>query len=739
VIGLWWLAALAAGAPEDALNPVLARLYSEAREDESAGRYGEAATGYAVVARGDPLFRPATLDLGRALERAGRLDEALAAYASRPDDVDALDARVRLLLDIGDLELAHSLIDDLAALGPSRPGWRVHEARILAKSDPVAALERLSGYLEFYGQSVDDPGFEPAWRSILEGLRDAGDASVARTHLDQWIAEFPDAGATPELIRARRDLDIERAARALAASGSDRLDPPQVQKLADARAAFRGHELARSAELLEDLIAECPRSAAAWVTLSDVRAAQGDPTGSIEALDAALEIAPLDADALVRRGDRLIEGFGGRLDEEAVDAYRRASDRRPNDVTIWIKKARAERRTGRWRQARASYQRVVELEPEGPLAIEAQAALAAVERPLPAPRSPLPPRGRPPGVSEAAWTAYFRAWAWREHRSDVAGGAEEAEARAWEEVRRARRLAPDFAPAMNLEATLLADRGEVDRAVELLWTSVNHDRGQAETWLTLAQRLEDRGDPRHVEAYDRAADLGHPAALWRRARHHADRGRWWKARDTLAAYFAATTHGPHHRDALALDDQLDRRIRLLLALGVLGGGLAIGVPLGIRLGRRAGVGLDVLIDVAPREWPAIARTLSAIRHEVLKHHTSVLPSVAKALDRGEDAEARWVADRLYGPSGALARLDRYLEALRAIGRSHDTRLNLRFQDPDLGALIEAAARLRRLEPELREPRSGDGPPTRCGRWWRSCTIASTPPSAGGSPGSPPCD
>ncbi|MEM6925659.1 MAG: tetratricopeptide repeat protein [Myxococcota bacterium] len=707
-----WLGTVALGAPGDGLNPVLANLYAEARSDEAAGRYREAANGYAVVVRGDPWFGAATLDLGRALVHDGRIDEALAVYATRPDDPDAVEQRARLTLDLGDLETARDLIDDLEALAPQRPGWRILEARRIGADRPTEGLDRLTEYLGFYGTSVDDRGFLEAWCQIRPALAGVDAVAAARRHLDAWLAASPDTGGAAELVDARRELAIDQAARALAASGADPLDSGQLGALARARAAFADHDYVTAAVALEALVAEVPRSAVAWATLSDVRAAQGDLAGSIEAIDAAIEIDPLDADAHVRRGARLLEGFGGRLDAAAVDAYRRAAERRPSDPAIWHAKAGAERRSGRWRQAVASYREVLRLDPDGVYADDARKAIADADRALPTPRDPLPGRGRPASVSEEAWTAYFRAWAWREHRP-VPGrpdpiSAEEAAARAWTSVRQARALAPDFVPAMNLEAAMLADRGQMAEAVALLEASLAHDQGQPETWLTLARVLDDQDEPGAEAAFDRAAELGHPTALWRRARALADAGRWWKARDALSAYFGATTHGPHYAEAVDLDAQLERRIRLLLGLGGLGSMLLLLVPLGARLWLRSGVGLDVLVDQAPREWPAIARILSALRHEVLKHHTSVLPTVAKALDNGDDEPAGWVADRLFGARGALERLDRYLNELQVIARAQETPLNVRYRDPVLGPLVEATRRLRRLEPELRRPTDREG-------------------------------
>lgn len=701
---------MALAAPEDALNPVLATVYGEARADEAAARYDEAVTGYAVVAKSDPWFSQALLDLGRVYERLGRNDDALRTYARRPDDPDVLEARVRLLLDLSDPEPARALIEDLRHLRPNRPEWRVLEARATAADAPEEAARLLSAYLEFYGATIDDPGFDAAWRTTVEALRNAQMPAVAQQHLETWIAASPEALAIPELQDALRSLAIDRAAEALAASGSVRLPPDRVQQLTEARAAFLDRDYAAAEVLLETLVAAEPRAAVAWATLSDVRAARGDLTGAVQAIDAAIELDPLDADALVRRGDRLREGFGGRLDDEAVDAYRRAAERRPDDPQIWLAKARAERASGRWAAAVASYREALRLDPDGAFVAEAKATIADAARPLPTPPDLPPGRGRPATVSEAAWTAYFRAWAWREYRPTPddprSVSAEEAAERSWTEVRRVREAAPDFTPAMNLQAALHLDRGEPDEALRLLRQSLRRDVGQAETWMTLARVLEARDDPEAADAVARAAALDHPTALWQVAQAQAASGSWWAARETLAAYFSATTHGPHYAEAVQLDDTLGKRIRSLLAAA--GGLLLMGLiaPFAVRGWSRSGIDVDAFVARVPREAPSVVRILAAVRHEVLKHHTSVLPSLADAL--ASDAtppteQLQWVADGLYGERGALARLDRYLEELRTIARRHEVKLNLRYRDPDLGPLIGAARRLRRLEPRFRSP------------------------------------
>jgi signal transduction histidine kinase len=118
------------------------------------------------------------------------------------------------------------------------------------------------------------------------------------------------------------------------------------------------------------------------------------------------------------------------------------------------------------------------------------------------------------------------------------------------------------------------------------------------------------------------------------------------------------------------------------------------------------VGIEELLGRAPRAYRDVARIGSAIRHEVLKHSTTVLPSVADALDELDVEPARWAAERLYGARGAVARFAAYVEELQFLGRTHGVRLNLRHRDPVFGPLIAAMDRLSQLEADMRR---GSGP------------------------------
>src|SRR5690606_24849475 len=97
------------------------------------------------------------------------------------------------------------------------------------------------------------------------------------------------------------------------------------------------------------------------------------------------------------------------------------------------------------------------------------------------------------------------------------------------------------------------------------------------------------------------------------------------------------------------------RLRGLVLVGALLVAGGVGAPWMARRRRRSGRPLDDLLRASPAAGREVARVASAIRHEVLKHHTTVLGSVAEALELRDTEPARWAADKLFGPAGAVAR------------------------------------------------------------------------------------
>jgi len=179
-----------------------------------------------------------------------------------------------------------------------------------------------------------------------------------------------------------------------------------------------------------------------------------------------------------------------------------------------------------------------------------------------------------------------------------------------------------------------------------------------------------------------------------------ERWRPFLARDELDAYFAAETSGRYHADAQSLRSEVDRFVwRLWMALFFGTAGLVLTIP-GVLWWRKSGVGLEQLLQRAPSAYRDVARVGSAIRHEVVKHNTTILPAVAEALDHSDPEPAWWAAEKLFGERGAVQRFRAYVRELEVLGRMHGVRLNLRHRDPALGPLIAAVDQLEALSGDL---------------------------------------
>ncbi|MBX2803060.1 MAG: tetratricopeptide repeat protein [Myxococcales bacterium] len=686
---------MALGAPEDALRPLLRQQVLTGRQLEAEERYLEAAAHYRMVVKAEPSYTQAVLDLGRVLERADAPRDALEAYGRAPHDADVVEAMGRLQLALGDRRGAASTFDKLRSLRPSDPSWRLLMADTVGEESPEVAVALLLEYLEFHNTSVQDHGLLEVALRVATILRQQERAEGAVGLLERLLDRTPEGTQGRAHLEALMvQFDIDRTALQLARASTQDLSDAGAERLRTAREAFADGDVARASEVLEALVIDEPQAAVAWAAVSDVRAAQGDVAAAEQAIRAAHQLAPLEPGYLARHGD-LLSAYGGRYDVDAANAYAAAVRRGATDPELWVRKARAERRAGRFERSVESYRQALSLDPEASWADEARAVLAGAERVRPADQV-LPQRAeRPSSVPPGAWMAFHRAWAWREE-----GDPDQA----LEQVRLALSEAPRFVRAINLEAQLLADLGRTEEARTLLWQSLELDEAQPRVLAILAG-LEERSGAVDAAAglWERAAKLGDPDALWRQARRQAAEGRWWAARATLATYFGRTTSASSYDEARALDQRLAGRIRTAVAFMVISSASLVLLPVWVRVRQQAGVDLQGLLDQSPRAWREVARIASAIRHEVLKHHTSVLDAVAEALEAGEPAVelGDWAADRLFGPGGALEQLDGYVIELEHVAEQAGVSLNLRVRDPVFRPLLAAVERLRGLESDLR--------------------------------------
>ncbi|MCA9702155.1 MAG: hypothetical protein KC431_31830, partial [Myxococcales bacterium] len=152
-------------------------------------------------------------------------------------------------------------------------------------------------------------------------------------------------------------------------------------------------------------------------------------------------------------------------------------------------------------------------------------------------------------------------------------------------------------------------------------------------------------------------------------------------------------------------DEVFLEIYLVAALITL---LLLSIPLALIWRRVRGASLPQLLERSPSCFPEVARILSLIRHEILKHNTAFLSDVGRALEMDEpDAEARatLLARRLFGDDAAVesavnsvtrgerrgiyGRFLGYVGELEQVARAHGVTLNLRRKDPTFKAMLRA--------------------------------------------------
>ncbi|HLT37187.1 MAG TPA: tetratricopeptide repeat protein, partial [Enhygromyxa sp.] len=150
----------------------------------------------------------------------------------------------------------------------------------------------------------------------------------------------------------------------------------------------------------------------------------------------------------------------------------------------------------------------------------------------------------------------------------------------------------------------------------------------------------------------RAADLGSVIARYRVAKQLWDNFDWWAASEQLDIYLReAGPYDVYWDTAQELRKHMDSVfIKIYLAIGLVSL-ILLSIPMWLIYRRVRGASLPQLLERSPSCFPEVARILSLIRHEILKHNTAFLSDVGRALELDEpDAEARatLLARRLFG-------------------------------------------------------------------------------------------
>ena len=264
--------------------------------------------------------------------------------------------------------------------------------------------------------------------------------------------------------------------------------------------------------------------------------------------------------------------------------------------------------------------------------------------------------------------------------------------------------------------------GDQTAAMDAWRVSLEWDPSQRSLWLVLGQLHQQRGEWNAARnALEKAGVHGVSEAWVWLAMLEASQNNTAEAQSYLNRF----REGPVGR-SLLLSRVRDLEIAMTpatppaapapasspwLAWAIVGGFASLIVVAWVTSVRRRRV-IQSLLDEFPECSHDLARILSAIRHEILKHNTTLLDEVADAIEHGDHHAASFADIRLFGKPGSrdagiAQRFEGYLNALERVGRRYRRRLDLRTRDPIVSPICQAIRELQDLEPALRRPwRSG---------------------------------
>ncbi|MFK7928073.1 MAG: hypothetical protein AB8H79_07775 [Myxococcota bacterium] len=722
--GLGWLvlataavvAAPALAAPPSALDPVTAAMWTSAEQAEARGQLERAAAGYSSVFQATQ--RPeAALALGNVWMRAERPRQAEAAFRLASGDRDAQVALLSLLVSQDRLPEARRLLGPMSSAYAGDPEVVWFDVLVTAPDDPEKAEELLNAWLGYGSSDALEPDDAmAAAMAIYDAYREADRVEDAARVLQRVMAAAPET--VPQLQQIGDRAAMELLAVQLSQAHAQPLTGVQRERLQRASEALDAGDLVEAQNLLDALVVQARYSP----EVLGLRAAVHTKAGRFAQADVDLRMAealdPVDPRWPLALGAILADAYANRLDAEAVDAWNRGLGLDPGRADVWLQKGMVELRLASsdpdMRQtAQLSLHRAQTLDPAGPNGERAAQLLAAIARQRLERPSLGDGRGCPPVISDEACRAYHLALTY--HRRGAAADEEadrpsDAE-QALGYVKQARTLAPDWVRALNLQATILRARAEETgreadqlRSLELFRQSLELDPEQPEIWVYLGKVKDREGDrDGALQAWEQAIALpgsGGAAAHVYLAEESAKNWDYFGVRRHLDAYALAPSTAAVQE---SLDDRataLASRIQTVEQAVVAGGiglaGAAVVVPAIWLWRRRRGATVEDLLARDPGSWRAVARIASALRHEVLKHHTSILGAVADGLEDGDVQPAEWLAEQLQGDDSPVHRGRRYLQELMELGRRVGVPLDLESRDPVFSPVWQGLERLHRI-------------------------------------------
>ncbi len=609
------------------------------------------------------------------------------------------------------LELADAAPDD-----PGRPEhvrW-IAAQLLLERAEAVerrAERERLRRraleQLEAYRKEMAERKVPPkpgALRALADLHHDFGDLDAALEAYRAYAAtqEGPQREAALAIV-AR--LEDEKTLLEWEEIYGGRPTPEGRAAFEAGMAAFEAGDLRRAEVAFDQAIAHSEWYPRAWYMRGVVRARLGKFARAAEDLERATRLDRTFFEAYLKLGLIYKEEFGGTRDEEAREALEAAARLRPDLYPIHLLLgelyARVDRDTAR-AHLRAFLRHAAADDPD---AARARKILDELDRDPrrdaatwvgPPPEESL--RFLDPTLQRLVNEAYLKV---------QQGNWDRAEAI----LQEARKRFPDEPVVLNQLAQVMYARDRLADARKTWEASLALDPDQVLVHEQLGFLLRDEAPEEAFAHLEAAADLGSLRARFALARLLWDQHDWLAAKEALDTYFAhADKYDLYWRQAEDLRARIRRATFYAAAGGAVFLGLVVGVP-AVRLYRRyRGVDLGRFLARHPKSFPEIARILSLVRHEILKHNTAFLADVGRGLRSGDPAapeRARVLGRRLFGrdrsggaPAGIHGRFLGYVEELRNAARAYGERLNLRRKDPIFRPMIGAFERLAAVADEL---------------------------------------
>ncbi|HKU41669.1 MAG TPA: tetratricopeptide repeat protein, partial [Polyangiales bacterium] len=339
--------------------------------EEEFVNYDEAVSAFEEVVRIDAGNDTANTSLARLYRQLGRFEDVVATLerlsAAVPDTrrkVDLLLEAVRVLtLEIGSPERAMDVCERILEIDPEEPEALSELARLKSTvgdlSSALAAFERLAEretdplrraeHLTKAGKLLDENGDRDGAIARYKRALDADRANAtAVAALRQIYARRGDTHGAIEMLNHSIDLasgDLERA------ELFGELGELYLSKLEDEHGA---------AEAFNTALQLDPTCTLAQVGLGEIAWRQADHEAAATHLGAVLgRLDDLDREraALVAQRAGTSYEMLGQLDK-ALDAFRRARDLEPDDLSVNIKHAAIVRKSGDTRAAERLYERL---------------------------------------------------------------------------------------------------------------------------------------------------------------------------------------------------------------------------------------------------------------------------------------------------------------------------------------------------------------------------------------------